>query len=138
MPVQRSQLNVPDSPDTGSDIICPPCSQQGAAAGAQAGSQAGAQAGAMAGELPHPQGERNSMNEGVRLQPPPDPPIQLQPGAARRPPMSTARHIFRDIFPLHQKLDIPEPHQSFGAVADDSAKPYLTIRATPADTTDFF
>ena len=78
------------------------------------------------------------MNEGVRLQPPPDPPIQLQPGAARRPPMSTARHIFRDIFPLHQKLDIPEPHQSFGAVADDSAKPYLTIRVTPADTTDFF
>lgn len=91
---------MPDSPDTGSDIICPPCSQQGAAAGAQAGSQAGAQAGAAAGELlPHPQGERNSINEGVRLHPPPDPPIQLQPGAARRPPMSTARHIFRDIFP---------------------------------------
>ena len=52
--------------------------------------------------------------------------------------MSTARHIFRDIFPLHQKLDIPEPHQSFGAVADDSAKPYLTICATPADAVEFF
>jgi hypothetical protein len=52
--------------------------------------------------------------------------------------MSPARYIFRDIVPLHQKLDIPEPHLSFGAVADDSAKPYLTICAMPADVTDFF
>jgi flagellar biosynthetic protein FliP len=51
--------------------------------------------------------------------------------------MSTARHIVRDIGPRHRKLDIPELHPSFGAVTNDSAKPYLTICAEPADAAAF-